>query len=1046
MGQVVRKVLAAALLCALGCDKPALAPGLDQYSCDGGLCAAPGVVQGKLVYGGTARGDAILLLFDTAALPPPDGNGSGAAAVARVPKETLFKNALAGGAGPFSAPFTFTQVPSGRSYQVRAFIDASHQFDPFFDYAQQPRAGDPVGGYGEPGPGGQPRFLAIPVAEGQVVTGINVALTQTLTYDPPSFELVGGSQTLDQNMDQPVHLKLRTTRLSAQNATFDHAHFALELDRDAQGNRRSSFGDGLDDVFPRVFLRQLSGVDGQGSAVAVAAGSAAIVPCRVVSTPVLPALVSFAPGAPPLAQDTLDVLVQPVAVGMGDLNPLPKIPAGKYQVIVVQRSGQVWRLPNQLGDAASAGTPYFAPSQAQSVTIAPQAALPSNSVSGTVVWRGDRSVKSGNIVVQAYRDDPYNPPPPIGAALPVRVQIIPASAAVADAQGFSAPYRIEGLPQGSYLIQALDDVDGNFSSLSFLRTPTSGDLTGAVIDVGTGRPASVAVSGNVTSREVTLLTRVPADPPAFEIDPATPAAMPADQVAPVRFNVRARPLSFPAGRATSPQFAVQLVRDSGGAAVDSDHDGLPDVWPRVFLVRLDSSDPAGLTQYVSPDLRTPRTQVIPAAVDPTPFLPALQPQPGSGAAPVLTDKLSIVVRPALLDASTPDAPPQRLPSVQPGAYKVVLLSQTGQVWQIPNEAGSAALDPSVVCDAAAVSCAPGSVQTQSQSRAFQVGLPAHPVYTGRILGSLAAIGIPLPSWTVHVFAYAANALPPFGRPVSADFHTGAEFQAGSLGYALPNLPAGEYVLTAMVDTRGDFATSPALFAMAPGTGNLVAGPATVPVGNSSVTTNLTAGTALPQRPSFELVDGAGTALVADVSISFGGAPSASMRLKPVAVLGTGVVALRPDSTGEFRLACDSSGKPVGSSLSVELLKVADLAGLAPEIDAMGKATVIPAGPDPTPLAAMSCTPNGGHVVTGPLAIVVGNSSAKVNLLDRSEPATPVALVPGRYAVVVTSLARQVWRVPNELQPALVDAAALLATPAATKSVLQTQQVAVNVSP
>ena len=62
------------------------------------------------------------------------------------------------------------------------------------------------------------------------------------------------------------------------------------------------------------------------------------------------------------------------------------------------------------------------------------------------------------------------------------------------------------------------------------------------------------------------------------------------------------------------------------------------------------------------------------------------------------------------------------------------------------------------------------------------------------------------------------------------------------------------------------------------------------------------------------------------------------------------------------------------------------------------------------------------------------------------PPAPVALVAGRYAVFVTSLAKQVWRVPNELQPALLDPAALLVTPAATKSLLQTQQVAVNVSP
>ncbi|TMA17133.1 MAG: hypothetical protein E6J84_07895, partial [Deltaproteobacteria bacterium] len=146
---------------------------------------------------------------------------------------------------PFSAPFTFTQVPSRRSYRIRAFIDATREFVPVFDYAQQARAGDPAGTSGD-----------IAVAAAQTVSGIEVALTQTVRYDPPSFELAGGSRTLDQDMDQPYRLKLRIARLSVQGARFDGAHFALELDRDAQGNRRSTFNDGLDDVFPRVFLRQ----------------------------------------------------------------------------------------------------------------------------------------------------------------------------------------------------------------------------------------------------------------------------------------------------------------------------------------------------------------------------------------------------------------------------------------------------------------------------------------------------------------------------------------------------------------------------------------------------------------------------------------------------------------------------------------------------------------------------------------------------------------------------------------------------------------------
>src|SRR6267143_1313200 len=1035
MRRCVPECLSAACLCALACEKPPIGPGLDQYACGGDLCPAPGVIQGSLVYSGTARGDAIVLLFDASALPPRDRNGTGAAAIARVPEWALFRNAPGTSIGPFSAPFTFTQVPSGRGYQIRAFIDASREFDPFFDYAQQPRAGDPIRAYGEPGPG-HPRLLAVQVAAGQVVSAVNIELTQTMPYDPPSFELVGGPQTLDPNMDRPVRLQLRITRLAARSATFENARFALELDRDSQGNRRSSLGDGLDDVFPRVFLRQLSGVDGQGNPVPTPPGAAAIVPCRVNSLPVLPALVSLPPGATPVARDTLEVLVQPWALAASDLLPLPSIPQGTYQVVVIERRGQAWTLPNRLGDPANLD---FVPSQAQVVTVAPQSTLPANSVSGVVAWRGDPAIKSGNIVVQAYLDDRHNPPPPLGAARPVRVRIIPASAVIADAQGFTAPYRIDGLPQGSYVVQALADVDGNFSLLSPLETPTSGDLVGALGDTGSA-PAVFAGVGNSTGMDIALRTRVTADPPAFEIDPATPAQMPADQATPVRFDLRSKPLAFPLGPTAAPHFAVQLIRNPGGVAADADHDGLADVWPRVFLVRLDPSDPTRLTQYGSPDLRSTQRQVIPAAVDPTPFLPALQPQPGGNAPPVLTDRLTIVVRPALFDASNPGA--QRLRSLEPGPYKIVLVSQAGQVWEIPNASGSAALDPAVVCPASAPACAPGPVQTQSQSQAFQIGSPANPARSGGIAGTLSVAGTPL---AAHVFAYAANALPPFGRPFSVAFHTGAEFQGGSVSYVLPDLPAGQYVVTAVADMRGDFAAWPPLLALAPGAGNLITDASTVRVDTTFASVNLSPARVLPQRPSFVLLDPSGNPATADVKLELGGRPNASFLIKPVAILGSGVAALHPDSAGGFALACDVTGKPVGDSLEIELVKVGDAAGLVPRIDGLGKATVIFGTLDDRQFHAGTCIPGSRHLVTNAVAALT-TGSAKVSLLDPSVPPVAVPLEAGRYAVVITSIAKQIWRIPNELQPALLDAGALLATPDSTRFLLQTQQVAVTITP
>ena len=279
------RLLLCAALAAAACGKPEVAPGLDVLTCpaDGGECAlppSPGVITGSVVYSGTARGDVVILLFDKASLPPPDGSGTSATAIARVPEATLFANAAAGSVGPFSAAYTFTQVAANRSYQIRAFIDATHEFDPFFDFAQQPRAGDPAGGYGALDANGQPQLLFLAIAPGQTASGVNVALTQRLAFDPPSFVVSGDLPALDQATDRPQRLRLKTVNLGVKGATFTRAHFGMEFDRDPCGNRRSSFGDGLDDVFPRVFLRQLTMFDERGEEVAVA--DAAIIPARVL--------------------------------------------------------------------------------------------------------------------------------------------------------------------------------------------------------------------------------------------------------------------------------------------------------------------------------------------------------------------------------------------------------------------------------------------------------------------------------------------------------------------------------------------------------------------------------------------------------------------------------------------------------------------------------------------------------------------------------------------------------------------------------------------
>ena len=986
---------------AVACGKPGVAPGLDQFTCDGGLCDAPGVIEGALVYAGPARGDAILLLFDSAALPPPDGNGTSAAAVARIPEATLFAYAAAGSIGPFSAPFTFTQVPSGRTYQIRAFIDTTHQWDPFFDYAQQPRAGDPAGGHGEIGTDGQAHLTSIAVGAAQRVTGVSVALTQTVPYDPPSFVIAGGAPTIDISIDRPVRMRLQIANLTAQNATFPQAHFAVEKDP----NPPASFGDGLGDVFPRVVLRQIRAADGTP----VAPADAAIVPCRAIAVPVLPQLAAMQPGAVPIAQDNLDVLVEPFAIAADQATRLPKIPAGAYQVVVIEKTGQVWTLPNQLGDARAAGTPYYAQSQAQAVTFAAQATLPANSVSGAVVYHGDASLKSGNIVVQAYLDTPYAPPPPLGAAAPVRVQIIPAAAVTKTSDGFTAPYRIDGLPKGNYIIQALDDVDGNFSPLNILQTPTKGDLVGAVIDTTTLRPASVAVSGAVTGKDVLLAQQIALDPPSFEF--ASARAYPADSVAPLRFDVVARSPAFPIASAAAPVFTVSLVRDAGGATVDSDADGLPDVWPRAFLVRLDSSDPTELAQAQNPDQPGQVvTQVIPAAIDPTPFMPALL----SGGT-YLATRLTVIARPVLLDASDPTKPPVRLAHLAPGKYKLVLVNQTGQVWQVPNEAGSAALT------AQSAALAP----TQSQSQAFTVTVPSA-LNAGTISGKLTVAGA---FYGAYVFAYdAANPPPPagFGTPVSADFHGALEFSAGSVAYNLQNLLTTKaYIVTAVVDTRGDLALSPQLFAAAPGEGTLVGVHAAVPAGSTGV--DITAASALPPRPSFTALN--------DVVFSDAVTPQ-RLALHAAQVLTSGVVVKPEAHAPQFLVSyqgCDSGGKPVDQDFDnlpdlyprVVVVKL-NPTGLDP--DPAGIA--IPAAIDPTRFTLGACTAR-NVVPASDISVIL--SPVAVNRALQTMP-----IPAGRYGVVVMQSTGQTWRLPNELS--LLDPRAAAAAPS-----LSSQAYVINVA-
>jgi hypothetical protein len=213
-----------------------------------------------------------------------------------------------------------------------------------------------------------------------------------------------------------------------------------------------------------------------------------------------------------------------------------------------------------------------------------------------------------------------------------------------------------------------------------------------------------------------------------------------------------------------------------------------------------------------------------------------------------------------------------------------------------------------------------------------------------------------------------------------------------------------------------------------------------------MTVNLTAASAAPSRPSFQVTDGAGTPLLADANVTFGGAGTAALHIAPALILSNRLAPLHGDTSTSFVFACDGTQTPVASSLSIELLKMSDAAGMTPDLDAQGRGTVVPAAVDQAQFTAGSCGAAPAIPWTAPLQITLQNGSAKVNLLDPSVPPVPGGLVPGRYAVVVTSLAKQVWRVPNEWQPMLQDPGAYAVAPSDLKTLLQSQQAAVNIAP
>lgn len=382
-------------------------------------------------------------------------------------------------------------------------------------------------------------------------------------------------------------------------------------------------------------------------------------------------------------------------------------------------------------------------------------------LSGQVVLQGPTR---GDVLVLLY--DAAHPPAPLGTGHPRAFVQVPAGALFqsslhdGSAPGpFSASYTFPTVPPGQYLVGAFLDSDACLLSPSsscrladfdpfylVTREPNGGDLLGGHLDAhGTLAPVTVPVpdsSGQlapVTGVQVVLGGQPLPDRPAFSVavDPAIVDAhgsAAVDKQEPTFFALQAAPLQQGPVDERQPAFLVRYVDDNHDGQPDLSPQGVPLLWPKVYVRKIADPDPAHFNPSVAVGLRDendlnddgvldptgksydhadPSTrQVIPADAQPdlvvlaatyvadpitnpaTAFVPTqLYAQlADANGAPDMTkvvpvQSLKLALLPRALDAS--GAQPVPLAKLPAGRYAVIVEQYTGQTWRLPNELSSA---------------------------------------------------------------------------------------------------------------------------------------------------------------------------------------------------------------------------------------------------------------------------------------------------------------------------------------------------------------------
>ena len=797
----------------------ALAP-LTFAGCTPDIVAVPGDTPDPSIYlsgsvdlvdESVPGGPGLLFRYDCDNPPPPAGSGSPVDFVV-IPEDRFVDG---------TAEFTFPQVPFGSCAILTGLIDRDKDFDIFYSVTNQVTAGDLAI---------TATTLQVPEAvEGQTdmdpITGISLRAETVVPLERPAFEVVPGvldsspvvmSLGASPGSTPTKFLEIQTTDIASSIVDVESPLFTLVLEADHDGNGWPDDlnGDTVPDVkWPRVLLFRLDPDDPLGL---TRADPPVVLPGVVLPLDkddafdftdnyVLRAQAGGLPydGASVMPVPRLHVAVPPLVVtdlATSATAPIEQVlaegteVAGDYQVLVMNSTGQVWQLPNELAEDGM---------EAQGVSFrveapTPPLVEPASFISGTItVGDGD---PLGDATVAVFSCD--DPPPPEGGGSPYDAVAVPAS----DFVDGVAPFLIDDVAADDCVIlSGLVDRDADFFSLySVTKLPTAGDLkiTPEVVTMGAAdENGLVAPIMDVALQADTV---VPFDLPAFVID-STRLDAPMLSLGPtpgstdtVYIELQAAPVANAFADQLVTKFTVVFEEDADNSGLPDDlnGDGAPDVvWPRVLFFKLDPNDPEGIDAY-------PLSTVIPGVVVPLDPDDPLDREdnlilqtldrgvPATTDTPLLTDRLRVAVPPLALLQFSPavTAPIEEL--MLDGAdilgdYRVLVMNSTGQVWQLPNELGAYGYE--------------------SQADAFSVELDPAGSVKGIIAGEI-HLGDTPPASTAVVIIDCANPPPPegTGAPESISRIPADAFEGGVASFTFSNLEPGScWIVTGIMDNDGD---------------------------------------------------------------------------------------------------------------------------------------------------------------------------------------------------------------------------------------------------